>query len=205
MTQLDDYIDKWIDMVGNPKTHDDAQKYYAKNIMPELLTTLKEKDPVGRSFRENGGVDTLFSVLGMSPAPIVITQHLLQPKNHVIFYDKNIILKEDPILAYLRFESGYPEPTYVMLEDDSFGTLYETLKEMLIVSRGGNMVIDITGGKKSMTAAAAIFAKDFDFNIVYVDMSAPDAYIKAIHQTRPGCERLKLVYSPLRDLPDIFH
>ena len=79
------------------------------------------------------------------------------------------------------------------------------MKEMLIVSDGGNMVIDITGGKKSMTAAASIFAKDFDFSIVYVDMTAPGAYIPAIHQARPGCERLNLVYSPLRDLPELFH
>ena len=114
--------------------------------------------------------------------------------------DKNIKVKDDKILAHLD-----SNPTYVMLEDESFGTIYETMKEMLIVSEGGNMVIDITGGKKSMTAAASIFAKDFDFSIVYVDMNAPGSYIPAIHQTRPGCERLNLVYSPLRDLPELFH
>lgn len=169
--------------------------------MPQLLDELEQKDETGRYLRENnGGVDTLFSVLGMTPAPIVITQRLLHPKNHVIFYDKNIKVKDDPILAHLS-----SRPTYVMLEDDSFGSIYETMKEMLIVSEGGNMVLDITGGKKSMTAAASIFAKDFDFSIVYVDMSAPGSYIPAIHQTRPGTEKLNLVYSPLRDLPELFH
>lgn len=200
MTQLEQNIEKWIGMVGNPATHEDAQKYYAENILPTLLPLLKERDSVGQQLRKTGGVDTLFSVLGMTPAPIVITQHLLQPKNHVIFYDKNIKVKEDKILAHLT-----SDPTYVMLNDESFGTIYETMKEMLIVSEGGNMAIDITGGKKSMTAAASIFAKDFDFNIVYVDMTAPGAYIPAIHQARPGCERLNLVYSPFRDLPELFH
>lgn len=201
MTLLTQYIDQWIGMTGNPETHEEAKKFYARKIMPQLLEYLEQTDETGRRLRENtGGVDTLFSVLGMTPAPIVITQHLLQPKNHVIFYDKNIKVKDDPILAHLT-----SSPTYVLLEDDSFGTIYETMKEMLIVSDGGNMVIDITGGKKSMTAAASIFAKDFDFNIVYVDMNAPGSYIPAIHQTRPGCERLNLVYSPLRDLPELFH
>lgn len=200
MTQLDQKIDLWIEKTGNPKTHEEAKKYYADNILADLLIQLEKNDPVGCHLRENDGVDTLFSVLGMSPAPIVITQHLLQPKNHVIFYDKNIKIKEDKILAHLS-----SRPTYVMLEDESFGTIYETMKEMLIVSGGGNMVIDITGGKKSMTAAASIFAKDFDFSIVYVDMTAPGSYIPAIHQARPGCERLNLVYSPLRDLPELFH
>ena len=200
MTQLDQYIEQWIQDTGNPATHDEAKKFYAEKIMPQLLVHLKDTDIVGKQLRENGGVDTLFSVLGMTPAPIVITQHLLQPKNHVIFYDKNIKVKDDKILAHLD-----SNPTYVMFEDESFGTIYETMKEMLIVSEGGNMVIDITGGKKSMTAAASIFAKDFDFSIVYVDMSTPGSYIRAIHQTRPGSERLNLVYSPLRDLPELFH
>ena len=200
MTQLDQYIEQWIQDTGNPATHDEAKKFYAEKIMPQLLVDLKDTDIVGKQLRENGGVDTLFSVLGMTPAPIVITQHLLQPKNHVIFYDKNIKVKDDKILAHLD-----SNPTYVMFEDESFGTIYETMKEMLIVSEGGNMVIDITGGKKSMTAAASIFAKDFDFSIVYVDMSTPGSYIPAIHQTRPGSERLNLVYSPLRDLPELFH
>jgi len=200
MTQLEKYIEQWISETGDPKKHDAAKRFYADKIMPELLSKLKEIDPVGKQLRENGGVDTLFSVLGMTPAPIVITQHLLQPKNHVIFYDKNIKVKDDNVLAHLD-----SNPTYVMLEDESFGTIYETMKEMLVVSDGGNMVIDITGGKKSMTAAASIFAKDFDFSIVYVDMTAPGAYIPAIHQARPGCERLNLVYSPLRDLPELFH
>lgn len=200
MTQLDQYIEQWIQDTGNPAKHDEAKKFYAEKIMPQLLVHLKDTDIVGKQLRENGGVDTLFSVLGMTPAPIVITQHLLQPKNHVIFYDKNIKVKDDKILAHLD-----SNPTYVMFEDESFGTIYETMKEMLIVSEGGNMVIDITGGKKSMTAAASIFAKDFDFSIVYVDMNTPGSYIPAIHQTRPGSERLNLVYSPLRDLPELFH
>ena len=200
MTQLDQYIEQWIQDTGNPATHDEAKKFYAEKIMPQLLVHLKDTDIVGKQLRENGGVDTLFSVLGMTPAPIVITQHLLQPKNHVIFYDKNIKVKDDKILAHLD-----SNPTYVMFEDESFGTVYETRKEMLRVSEGGNMGIDITGGKKSMTAAASIFAKDFDFSIVYVDMSTPGSYIPAIHQTRPGSERLNLVYSPLRDLPELFH
>lgn len=200
MRQLEKFIERWINETGNPEKHDAAKRFYADKIMPELLAILRETDPVGRQLREKGGVDTLFSVLGMTPAPIVITQHLLQPQKHVIFYDKNIKVKDDNILAHLT-----SNPTYVMLEDESFGTIYETMKEMLIVSEGGNMVIDITGGKKSMTAAASIFAKDFDFSIVYVDMNAPGSYIPAIHQTRPGCERLNLVYSPLRDLPELFH
>ena len=199
-SELDQYIDQWVNTVGNPATYQEARHLYSNKILPKLLENIRENDEVGNFFKAQGGVDTLFSILGMTPAPIVLTQHALQPRNHIIFYDKNIKVKEDHILSHLT-----SNPRYIMLEDEAFGTIYETLKEMLIVSGGGNFVIDITGGKKSMTATASIFAKDFDFNIVYVDTSDPKAYIPAIHQPRPGYEKLKLVYSPLRDLPELFH
>lgn len=199
MKTLNQYIDEWIDKIGNIKTHEDANLSYAKEILPKLLDRIYNEDKVGRELRE-AKVDTLFSVLGKTPAPIVMTQHALQPRNHIIFYDKNITVTADPILAHLS-----SNPVYVCLKDDSFGSIYEAMKEMLIVSDGGNFAIDITGEKKSMTAAASIFAKDFDFNIVYVDMENPDDYIPAIHQLRPGTERLNLVYSPLHDLPELFH
>lgn len=199
-TKFEQDVNEWIAKVGNPKTYEEAKKFYSDNIFPQLLERIREEDAVGKYFQQEGGVDTLFSVLGMTPAPIVMVQHALQPKNHIIFYDHNVKIHEDHILAQLT-----SNPTYIMLEDESFGNIYEIMKEMLIVSGGGNFVIDITGGKKSMTATAAIFAKDFDFNIVYVDMTSSDAYIPAIHQVRPGYERLNLVYSPLRDLPELFH
>ncbi len=56
-----------------------------------------------------------------------------------------------------------------------------------------------------MTAAASIFAKDFDFSIVYVDMSTPGSYIPAPSSTRPGSERPQpRLFASLWDLRSSF-
>ena len=60
--------------------------------------------------------------------------------------------------------------------------------------------IDITGGKKSMVASAAIFGRDYNCNILYVDY---DKYLPDLRRPEPGTERLTWVYRPTKDLPEI--
>ena len=40
MTQLDQHIEQWIQDTGNPAKHDEAKKFYAEKIMPQLLEQL---------------------------------------------------------------------------------------------------------------------------------------------------------------------
>jgi hypothetical protein len=75
------------------------------------------------------------------------------------------------------------------------------LKEILIVNNTTNVVIDITGGKKSTVASAAIFGKDYRCKIVYVDF---EGYIPELRKPIPGTEVLKVVYDPLINQPEVF-
>ena len=70
----------------------------------------------------------------------------------------------------------------------------------MILSPATQYAIDITGGKKSMVASASIFARDYNFNVLYVDY---DEYIPQLRRPMPGSEILNLVYAPYRDLPDV--
>ena len=82
------------------------------------------------------------------------------------------------------------------------------MKEMLIVSDRWQYGNRYYGGKKkkSMTAAASIFAKDFDFSIVYVDMSTPWFLYPRTIRTRPGSEPppTSLFALPF-GIPELFH
>ena len=88
----------------------------------------------------------------------------------------------------------------IEIEDDSFGSIYTSLKDQMILHPSQDYVIDITGGKKSMVATAAIFGRDYNCNVVYVDY---DHYISQIRKPLPGSERLNYVYTPDIDLPEI--
>ena len=86
-----------------------------------------------------------------------------------------------------------------MIKKDDFQTVYKTIKESLCDYPTRNITIDITGGKKSMVASAAIFGKDYGSNIVYVDFAE---YLKDLRKPVPGTELLNLVYSPMKDQPE---
>ena len=53
-----------------------------------------------------------------------------------------------------------------------------------------------------MVASASIFARDFNSTIIYVDY---DEYDSDLRRQMPGTERMNIVYTPTRDLPEIFH
>ena len=90
----------------------------------------------------------------------------------------------------------------IELSSESFDVIYETLKEQMLMHPATSYSIDITGGKKSMVASAAIFGRDFNFNVLYVDF---DKYDSNLRRPFPGSERLNVVYSPTKNLPEIFH
>jgi hypothetical protein len=87
------------------------------------------------------------------------------------------------------------------MKDDSFDVIYRTLKEQLILNPSSDLTLDITGGKKSMVASAAIFGKDYGCKIVYVDF---EEYIKDLRKPMPGSEKLNIVYDPFKNQPEIY-
>lgn len=194
MYNLQNLIDEWLEM-NRSGNFLEAKSYYFDTLFAEIIKRFENNNS-----DKLQGSKTLFSILGFTPEPIILTQRALNPDVHVIFYtDKNDLFSEN-ISPYL---SEYLTSNYhlVELKDESFSTIYETLKEQMILHPSNQYALDITGGKKSMVASAAIFGKDFNFNILYVDY---DDYIPELRRPRPGTERLNIVYSPYEDLPELY-
>ncbi len=144
--------------------------------------------------------NVLFSVLGYSPEPIILTQRALNPEVHIIFTtDIDNAEASKKIREYLgKYLTS--EFKIIEVEDTSFNGIYSAMKDQMMLHPSQDYVIDITGGKKSMVASAAIFGRDYNCNIVYVDY---DQYISQIRKPLPGSERLNYVYRPALDLPEI--
>ncbi|AJH14543.1 hypothetical protein [Myroides profundi] len=192
-----EYLDEWI-RISSEGNFKKAQDLYYDKL---FINVIEEFEHTYGSKIENGSI--LFSILGFSPEPIILTAKAIKPKLHIIFTTEGKMDSNNYIEQFL--ESNYK---VVYFKDESFQTIYRTMKEQFLYIdthnsqlHRSNVIIDITGGKKSMVASASIFGKDYGASIVYVDFKE---YIPELRKPKPGSEILNVVYNPLEDQPEIF-
>jgi len=183
------YLQEWLNL-SKSGSFEQAQEIYFEKLFPSVIDSFcrvnANKLPIG---------GTLFSMLGYSPEPIILTAKLTQPTRHVIFTNK-----KDEGGNYLEKYLG-SNFELVLFQMDTFQDIYLALKEQLVINPTSSVTLDITGGKKSMVASAAIFGKDYGCRIVYVDFAE---YIKELRKPMPGSEELNIVYDPFKNQPEIF-
>lgn len=176
----------------------EARQYYFEQLFEEVIDNFVKHN--GNIFPDGSNVDVLFSVLGFTPEPIILAARALNPKRHIIFHDSGVKFNEDNMLYLSRFlNNGFEK---IELPNESFSTIYDVFKSKMALTAGRNYAINVSGGKKSMVAAASIFARDFNASVIYVDYNNYDANLR---RPIPGTEYLNVVYTPLRDLPELFH
>jgi hypothetical protein len=184
------YLNEWLNLARSGN-FEKAQEIYYDKLFGAVIENFKSKHT---SKLPKGGI--LFSILGFSPEPIILTARTIQPDIHIIFTTNNQNEGNDYLARYL--ESNYE---MVYLQDENFNTIYNALKEQLVLNPSSEITLDITGGKKSMVATAAIFGKDYGCKIVYVDF---EQYIKDLRKPMPGSEIPNIVYNPFENQPEVF-
>lgn len=185
---------QWLGMQKEGRIRE-AKLFYYDTLFDDILQQFSKKE----DGKMEGQTDLLFSVLGYSPEPIVIAAKFLNPKHHIIIQDQQVSNNEENAKVISKY---LPGAVKVTLNDETFACIYDTLKEQMTLNPGRNCTINVTGGKKSMAACAGIFARDFNCNLIYIDY---DQYDPDTRRPMPGSERMNLVYSPLRDMPELFH
>lgn len=191
------HVAEWRDMnqIGR---FAEARQYYFEQLFEEVIDNFVKQN--GNLFPDGSNVDVLFSVLGFTPEPIILAARALNPKRHIIFHDSGVKFNEDNMRYLSRFlDNGFEK---IELPNESFSTIYDVFKSKMALTAGRNYAINVSGGKKSMVAAASIFARDFNASLIYVDYHNYDANLR---RPIPGTEYLNVVYTPLRDLPELFH
>ena len=188
-------IRRWLDLSKSGKAKE-AKDFYYENLFETVIERFEKNN---QHVISGSSVDVLISILGFSPEPIVLGAKLLKPKTHIIIHDSGVSLNEENNRIISKYLENYK---FVELHDETFACLYDTLKEQLSITPAQHCAINITGGKKSMSASAGIFARDFFCDLIYVDYNK---YDPSTRRPEPGSEFLNLVYSPQRDLPELFH
>ena len=179
--------DNWASLIEQWKqlhsegSFDLANQFYYDELFDTVVERFKDNFSLSRD------QETLISLLGFSPEPIILTAKALNPKNHYIITTKNIDNFEK-INEYLDLE-----PIIKNVEENDFSRIYNALNEVVVDHPTRNITIDITGGKKSMVSTASIFARDFGSQLIYVDF---DVYLKDFRKPLPGTEKLVISYRP---------
>ena len=145
------------------------------------------------------GIDLLVSLSGFSPMGTILTYHLLRPRQLLVIGSEetkgsiNIIARavvKEGLLQYSNFNHEQCDPTDPL-------SIYRLIKARLdqvaeADRRLPTAVIDITGGKKVMSAAAALAAWQLDLPLCYLD----GRFSPRLRQHIPGEDRLLVLPNP---------
>ncbi|MFI6290902.1 hypothetical protein ACIBEJ_04915 [Nonomuraea sp. NPDC050790] len=145
---------------------------------------------------ERPEVDLLVSLSGFSPETTLLAFELIRPPRLLVISSENTRAKVNIIHEKLRdrlavsdFEHRYCDPV-----DPT--DIYEIVKKAVRPRRPDEAplkaIIDITGGKKVMSAGAALAASQLDLKMCYIDSD----FDPEMRQPAPGSERLCILPNP---------
>ena len=146
-------------------------------------------------------MDLLVSLSGFSPETTILAFRLLRPVRLMIIGSDATWSSLDTIQSALSLPLSQIR-THAVEPTDPI-KIYQLIKEVVRPARTGaaerpNVLIDITGGKKVMSASAALAAAQLDLPMCYID-STFDAEMR---QSVPGTERLVIIPNPTKMFAD---
>ncbi|GIG10779.1 hypothetical protein [Catellatospora coxensis] len=176
---------------GEGTAADQANRYRLEVIYPDAVESARRNSAdVARP-----EVDLLISLSGFSPETTLLAYELLQPERLLIISSENTRAKVDLIYEKLRdrltisnLELRYCDPVDPI-------DIYEIVKGAVRRRPGEpprRAIIDITGGKKVMSAGAALAAAQLDLAMCYIDSD----FDPEMRQALPGSERLCVLPNP---------
>jgi hypothetical protein len=178
------HTEKWRSMLKEDSRT--ALKYFFDNLLSHVVQNFLEKQSVSKD------VDTLISLMGYSPETTVLTAAVLKPRKLVVVSGEATSDNYD-MAANFMMKNNIIKPHQIIFEKidvKNSRSIYESVfRHGVGVS---SIVIDITGGKKVMSAAAAQAAWDLDCELCYIDgMYDPD-----LRRPVPGTEFLITLENP---------
>lgn len=179
---------------GDGTPIEQARRYRFEQLVPEALRRIAQR----LAAEPPESVDLLVSLSGFSPETTIFAAAFLQPKALLVLQSHSARDGIDHIMNHLGMRSSQVDVQRVDPLDPV--DLYERIRKAVedykrfnTVSHP-NVIIDITGGKKSMSAGAALAAAQLDSRMCYIDGDFnPD-----IRQPEPETERLEMLDNPTK-------
>lgn len=178
---------------GDGMPAEQARRFHQETLFQEVIERARQQSP------SLGGrpVHLLVSLSGFSPETTILAYELLKPVQVVIIRSTNSHQSLDRIAEHLVGQGRLRYSAFQHFEIDPSDprAIHRVVAEHACRDRstGQRAVIDITGGKKVMSAAAALAAWQLDLEIAYID----SIYDGELRQPVPGTEKLVLLENPM--------
>lgn len=165
----------------------------------ELLSDCVARALAHAGRRPKRDVDLLISLSGFSPLTTILTFEILRPKRLLILSSRDALESINVINKHVYERRGvkYSDATYRVCAPTDPLEMYRLVKSELDRFQGSGAkapyaVIDITGGRKVMSAAAALAAWQLQLDLCYVDSAFDPVKRRAV----PGSDRFLLLDNP---------
>lgn len=175
---------------GGGSSTEQASRYRLEEMYDDIVAAAlaNPSDPVPE-------VHTLVSLSGFSPETTLLAFEFVRPQQLMIISSENVSDKIDVIYDKLH---GRLKPTQIQFRlcdpADPLG-IYDIVKKAVRPQPGQRAVsaiIDITGGKKVMSASAALAASQLNLQMCYVNGEFDAEMRVAV----PGTEHLRVLANP---------
>ncbi|WP_163507091.1 hypothetical protein [Fodinicola acaciae] len=176
---------------GDGPAADQARRFRMEKLLPFVIEQAKKNSTL-----PDRQVDLLVSLSGFSPETTILACKILEPKRLMTIGSDETRDSVDVIQEVLGYRASQLDMRYVDPTDPLH--LYRHIQDAADNARpasGGErpyVMIDITGGKKVMSASAALAASQLDLPMCYIESK----FDPEMRQAVPGTETLLIVPNP---------
>lgn len=203
---MQERVTRYGDILDGKETHGEgerqaqARRYWLEMLAEPIIERARAKLQEARKLPT---VDLLVSVAGYSPETTIVTAGVLQPREVLVIssglpYDNIDIIADFLKKCGLR-PSQFHHERCTSADLSVFEIICRRVKQhrQTRIDAAGNdnhgeILVDITGGKKVMSAGAAMAASELDLRISYVD----NIYDPHRRNASSGSEEIVLLDSP---------
>ncbi len=184
---------------GNSSKIGDKEDFYFRHLYREVLKRFlatKESEKILEQ-----GYNFVISIVGFSPQPILFWHELVKPEKHFFICSPETERTIDRVVSELQLKSSQYGKSIVNSSD--ILDIYKKMKGILQRIGKNNwpkILIDITGGKKSMVGAVTTIGQLLHIDLGYIDYKE---YLITQRKPRPGTEFPIILYNPLEVFGDV--
>lgn len=162
----------------------------------EMYDDVVESAKANSADVERPDIDLLVSLSGYSPETTLLAFELIKPKQILIVTSEKTLPEVNVISDKIAGRLRSSEFRHDTVNPVNPLDIYELVKKAVRPARPGDppvrAIIDITGGKKVMSASAALAASQLDLPMCYIESE----FDPEMRQAIPGSEKLCILSNP---------